>query len=231
MIEDEDALHLLPYKKKSRACAYFKMVAIHRRDVLWGATTLFFSSGTKPLSLEQCVSLICHSTPTEFRRAVSSSSCFLFRGEDTRVAKILSPLPDLMDESTYGEPEAVVFFRCLEDLLLREGAVSRPSTGHIGTATLGDAKVWGDAVSIWPLGDSFSYVWPKDSKLFYPGTCGDEAETFVIDEGLQVALETGKEILFWSSRCFSWRESSFLAVPDSFSEKLREALEQKEYGL
>lgn len=149
-------------------------------------------------------------------------------------ACILHPPPDLLDSSTYRNyPRALTFFQRLEDILVDSKA--RPSTGHIGTATKTEAEIWGDVVvSVWPLGRDWAYVWPKDRLVFYPNDDGDEQQQqqqknhfndingrqqssprdnpvdneYYVNERLDLALLSGKEVLFWTS----W-QSAFLAVP------------------
>ena len=217
-----------------------EMVAIARRDVLlMGGLFLNPFSPNPMLSLESCARIICESSPREFRQAVSITGCFLYRGEqDTVGPAILTPSPDLLNEATYDhDMKAVAYFSALEDALEGVQCRARPSTGHIGTATSSDAATWGNVVSVWPLGKHFSYVWPKESKLFYPNGPSSRNtvnihDSYVIDDRLPEALVKGKEILFWASvRTSRIIDSSFLAVPETFSSDLQKLLRERRFGL
>jgi hypothetical protein len=145
---------------------------------------------------------------------------------------VLNPAPDLLLPSTYkNDPKALEYFTCLEKDLVQGEVQARPSTGHIGTANKADAEPWGSPVSVWPLGDTISYVWPKSRNLLYPGTCPDR--DLVSDEGLEDALSLGKEVLFATfsnseSSIGIQRNSSFLVVPSSYDERLVAALSKEQ---
>jgi hypothetical protein len=183
------------------------------------------------------VDLICRYTPAEFRFAVRQTSCFLYRGEDVLRPSVLHPEPDLLVQGTYTDNDsALEYFSCLE---LKLESRAKPSTGHIGTSTQEDAAAWGRVVSVWPLGNHLSYVYPQDSSLFFPGNCNDE---LVVDQNLETALSTGHELLFasWFDRqrkrrlppVFSSRWiSAFLAIPASEDENIKRYLQQRNYGL
>lgn len=99
---------------------------------------------------------------------------------------------------------------------------ARPSNGHIGTSDPEEAALWGaDAVvSVWPLGDELSYVWPQDRATFFPfssskfndvdddphrssaavgknESCTDD-DRLVVDVDLEKALTLQREVLFAS---------------------------------
>jgi hypothetical protein len=188
------------------------------------------------LTLHHAVRLITESgqCPVAFRRAVQETGRFLYRGEAvTTSPTILRPTPDLLEAATYGEddPDALRFFTCLEERFSskEESSRVRPSRGHIGTARKQEAALWGSPCSVWPLeeapdegtvpgDDSFGYMWPQSTSLFYPGsTCEDD---FVVNRGLPEALANEKEILFTSS--------SFLVVPEKYESLLRQRLGLKD---
>lgn len=220
------------------------MVALDRRAWLMGAASTTFTAFKTPsgdlhpssFSLSQAMELVSGYSPTEFRKSVMDSGHFLYRGETVRGPTLLHPQPDLLLPGTYGDdPDALKYFECLERQLSSR-TQARPSTGHIGTGNSGDASLWGSPVSVWPLGDRFSYVWPKQRDLIYPGgVCPDE-DGLRIDSGLSTALEQNKEVLF-----ASWFEqdrnlpmfatSSFVAIPSSYDEEVRDLLFRRRYWL
>jgi hypothetical protein len=144
------------------------MVVVDRRTWMIGATTTLTAwnsqqgGTTSPcLSFVDAVDAVCRYSPLDFRKSVrDSSGHFLYRGETVDCPTILHPKPDLLLPGTYGydDRDALKYFECLEHELSDTRA--RPSTGHIGTGTHADASVWGSPVSVWPLGNCLSYVWP-----------------------------------------------------------------------
>lgn len=193
--------------------------------------------------IDPVADLICRYTPTEFRSAVCQTSRFLYRGETSVLQpSILHPDPDLLVEGTYPENDAKLaleYFICLEAMLTSRAT---PSIGHIGTPNYEDAAEWGEVVSVWPLGNHLSYVYPQDSRTFYPGgDCSDNKNVIVEDHGLATALVLGHEVLFTS-----WFDddvrglppdivpawvSAFVAIPSSDDAKLKRSLEMRNYGL
>jgi hypothetical protein len=115
------------------------------------------------------------------------------------LAYIQNPEPDLLLPQTYNDnPLALSYFQCLEQRLSSSSSstltsisgnnnnnqnnnnivLARPSNGHIGTSDPREAGKWGDVVSIWPLGDTISYVWLEDRETFLGGDV-EEATTTV----------------------------------------------------
>jgi len=183
-------------------------------------------AGARNLSFDEAVEILGQYCPAEFRQAVrQSGGCLLYRGEAIGDSPtILAPEPDLLIPSTYDDSQALEYFQCLEKQLANVDA--RPSKGHIGTADRADAEPWGTPVSVWPLGNRISYVWPKTRKLIYPGGDCPKDKDLVVNHGLSTALREGKEVLFASmpvglcSKPFS----SFLAISASYDDDLREIL-------
>ena len=137
--------------------------------------------------------------------------------------------------TTYDDIDALDYFKCLEAVLVSTSKTdkirARPSNGHIGTSNKSDADPWGIPVSIWPLGASFSYVWPINRKLLYPSRCQDD-DNIVVDKDLTVALALGKEVLFaTTSPSGVYNESAFLAIPATHDNVIRRNLERRRYGL
>lgn len=216
------------------------MVAIvDRRTALIGSivsSTLCSSS----VLVEDVAKFLVESTPREFRQAVQRSNHFLYRGNDEQphnsmAGQVCSPEPDLLLPETYNDEKALEYFKCLEEYLTNEGIKARPSTGHVGTPEISQARQWGDVVSVWPLGDSLSFVYPKNSNTFFPGcTCGET--DYVMDTDLDLALTQGHEVLFSSwyannKKDPALQSSSFLIVPQQNDVKLKRLLESLQYGL
>jgi hypothetical protein len=228
------------------------MVVVDRRTWMIGATTTLTEWHSQQgrvtsshLSFSDAVDAVCRYSPLDFRKSIKDSGNFLYRGETVDGPTILHPKPDLLLPGTYGyddhDRDALKYFECLENELSNIRA--RPSTGHIGTGTQADASLWGSPVSVWPLGNCLSYVWPKERNLIYPGGICPRDQDLVIDNGLSTALEQGKEILF-----ASWFEgednnlappptftapfqSSYVVFPQSYDKDLRDLLSRKKYGL
>ena len=154
------------------------------------------------LDLSTAAELISTQCPPEFLRAVARSRRFLYRGEGLQQPRVLSPPPDLLQLETYGSQAALEYFMCLETTLAAEGALARPSTGHIGTSRRADAEVWGAAASVWPINvqPRLAYAWPVQGRVFWPATpsllagarCG--ATALRLDAGLERALTQGHEV-------------------------------------
>ena len=201
-------------------------------------------SNKKPITLEDWSTFICDFTPREVRAAVQTTGRFLYRGASSASSaapriEIDHPEPDLLLPETYNDSNALAYFQCLEQTLTSK---ARPSTGHIGTSNANDAGLWGPVVSVWPLGDSFSYVWPQDRSTLFPGgNCG--TETLVVDQGLTTALvQQDREILFASDFSQSPRiipsgiisrqwKSAYITIPRDQDEELHHLLQKKNYGL
>jgi hypothetical protein len=189
-------------------------------------------------SVSDSVQILWRYCPAEFRHAVQESEGrFLYRGESKSITcpTILNPKPDLLLPSTYHDPNALLYFEWLEKELITkspQGKVTvRPSTGHIGTANEEYARAWGEPVSVWPLGGSFSYLWPRNRDCLYPGG-GSSLDDIVLHRDLALALRTGKEVLFSTSATdLELRGPAFLACPKSAELQLRQQLEASNYGL
>lgn len=164
---------------------------------------------------------------------------------------ILCPVPDLLLPETYVDPKAVTYFDCLEARLSSSMSqatlnplqssnpqlIAKPSNGHIGTADPQQASQWGRIVSVWPLGDRLSYVWPRDRTEFFPKSVRSCQNDFLItNQDLARALQRNREVLFcsWfrkSTDVSSQLISSFLVVPAEYDSALRKALDKVNYGL
>jgi len=186
-------------------------------------------------SLTEWADLICGSTPESFRRAIQETNHFLYRGAEGKdLWGVQQPKSDLLSLDTYDEDAALIYFERLEkQLSVNHRWVACPSNGHIATSNPEEAGRWGAVVSVWPLGTEWSYVWPKDQSLFWSE--GGGADALVIDQNLQRALTTDKEVLFAShfqSQSFSGVSlSAFISVPQQYDETLRGVLQSRNYGL
>ena len=210
------------------------MLVLNRRD--WLCSTMVSHvmdcQGTRSsLSLEECADIICKETPRDLRQAVKDTNRVLFRGEAVEKASILSLVPDLLDPGTYNDPEALAYFSCMESFLNESNVLVKPSNGHIATSSIEDAVPWGNPVSIWPLGNRWSYVWAEDRKLLYPGYCVDNQDhSLVFNDRLSVALQMGSEVLFSTADSTTPR-SQVLAAPSGLTMKLMALLNDNQYGL
>jgi hypothetical protein len=160
---------------------------------------------------------------------------------------ILNPKPDLLLPNTYNDPRALDYFECLEARLavmpssrFSPATLSfsaKPSNGHIGTSDPQQAVQWGNVVSIWPLGDELSYVWPRDrTEFFVPNStiiCDNFNDNLVINQDLAYALRSTREILFcsWFENSQDTTSSPFLVVSSEHDAVLLKALRKVNYGL
>jgi hypothetical protein len=196
------------------------------------------SSNRKPITLEDWSTFICDYTPREVRAAVQTTGRFLYRGASASVARmeIDHPEPDLLLPETYNDSNALQYFQCLDQTLTSK---ARPSTGHIAALDANEAGLWGPVVSVWPLGDAFSYAWPQDRSTLFPGgNCG--AEVLEVDRGLTKAMVQDQEILFYSDFSQSQRipsgisrqwKSAYITIPRDQDGELYQLLQKKNYGL
>jgi hypothetical protein len=162
------------------------------------------------------VDWICRFTPIGFRSAVQEAGRFLYRGatepilqQEQQAAQpgdfLQQPAPDLLlPETYYNDPMALAYFQCLEKRLnsQRSYISAKPSTGHIATSNPDEAGKWGPVVSVWPLGEHWSYVWPRDRETFYESVDQDatsklcRTDQLMMDRGLVEALQKRREVLF-----------------------------------
>jgi hypothetical protein len=175
--------------------------------------------------------------------------------------------PDLLLPETYNDPMALAYFECLEQRLsglstentskasTRHIITAKPSNGHIGTSDPRQAGQWGEVVvSVWPLGDQISYVWPRDRETFFPYSSHDDdnnnnvdigpqkvcrEDNLVVNEALLKFRHQPREVLFasWFDSPFLPSNdhvpvmSSFLSIPMEYDMILRKELERFQYGL
>jgi hypothetical protein len=181
---------------------------------------------------------------------------------DISAPVILNPKPDLLVPGTYDDPGALQYFEWMERELsglsrrttdpdssasesskvlgkLNRCAVKtvsevvRPSRGHVATSDERIAANWGTPLSVWPLGGSFSYVWPRNRPLLFPGG-GETLDDLVVNKDLDIALSAGREVLFSTSSAGSDLDlhgPAYMAFPKSVEPELREQLRSIRYGL
>eukprot|EP00980_Cylindrotheca_fusiformis_P011417 scaffold2644_cov129-Cylindrotheca_fusiformis.AAC.7 len=226
------------------------MLLTSRRDLLSAGSLLGILSLSPlelivhpKLTIADCADLICTMTPPSFRESVKMTQHFLYRGGDLlSCPNIASADPDLLVEGTYEDITALAYFECLENEL---GAFpARPSTGHVATSDPTEASKWGDPVSVWPLGTSWAYAWPRERNVFFPpnsnSTC--RQSDIVLSLQLEQALLHDREVLFASwfengsqhlgrSQPFSSLQSAFLTIPMSADDEVKRELKKREYGI
>ena len=175
--------------------------------------------------------------------------------------RLCDPQPDLLLPETYGnDPDALLYFQCLEERLGRlrrqqqqqqqSSFYASPSNGHIGTSDPNVASQWGDSVvSVWPIGNQISTVWPAETNIFYPTTssvrslldsknCPRQNEHLVINSRLEEALRLQDREIMFSTRVnqsdnndiMVFTYSPFMTVPIDYDRELRHELETMNYG-
>lgn len=159
-----------------------------------------------PITFQQALELINKGCPMEYIDAVKKSGHLLYRGESLPVQTnrascyILELSPDLLSPQTYGCSRAMEYFQALEEC---SSHIVRPSTSHIASSSLQDASLWGNPVSIWPIGTSFFYAFPKQHPDFVgcnspPSSLGSSppCEGIEWNDNLEKALNTQREVMF-----------------------------------
>lgn len=178
------------------------------------------------MGVDEAIQWIDQSCDRRFLHAVISSDYqFLYRGvanDSEAQISIRKETPDLLLPGTYNDEGALVWFEELESILDSEKV--KPSNGHLATASIQDASQWGTAVSIWPKNNAH-YAWFEDEGLFYPRRSSISRSDIIIDgkdcgkHSLEDALQSEScEVMVASPN------DSFLVVPASLDEKLREGL-------
>jgi hypothetical protein len=216
---------------------------------------LYIHPHNHPVSSQQpdlACRLILEHCPASFRRAVrDAQGSFLYRGsddqadEDYTTATLCSPKPDLLSPGTYADDDgALRFFQSLEQQLSRLPSIV--SVGHLGTSDIAVAAQWGRPVSIWPLCQELTFLWPRRRPLFYPTTTNsitgdDDDDDYCIHQDLATALSShDREVMFARVIAAASTDAtsktttapcSFLAVASRYDNSLRKRLEQCAYGL
>lgn len=179
------------------------------------------------MTLSQAIDWIENNCDKRFIHAVVASDYhFLYYGLDQNAKETIRveslQESDLLDLETYGSNGAVEYFQNLESLLAND--VVKPSNGHLMTTSSKDAANWGNAYSMWPMGD-VHYAWFQSKGLFYPRSSGTDLtrDDIIVDgrdcgkDSLDDALTAnGCEVLVSGQR--------YMAVPASMDNELRQAL-------
>ena len=178
------------------------------------------------LTFQNAVELIEKFCPVEFLNAVKDTGAFLYRGETFSLCNNNDSCyqfecpPDLLSQGTYGCAEAVEYFQRLEDCSATSSSLVRPSTGHIGTSSIRSAAQWGNPVSVWPLGTSFSYAFPMQRSDFFH--CGDvlnnkqsptPCDEIYWNKELSKALRADREVMFATLDSSGKPSFTFIACP------------------
>lgn len=181
-------------------------------------------------SIPNVIQWIDHFCDRRFLHAVVASDYrFLYRGvppnDPPSTAMLRSEAPDLLSLDTYGSTGALQFFQDLETTLRRDAV--RPSNGHLATTSVGDATLWGNAASIWPMGQAAHYAWFHDGGSFYPrNTNVDVDRNSIIVDGRDCGKDSLEDALRSDSCEILVATTSFLAVPVSMEKELREGLKK-----
>ena len=179
------------------------------------------------MNLSQAIDWIEQNCDKRFIHAVVASDYnFLYYGLDQNAKKKIRieslQESDLFSFDTYGSNDAVEYFQNLESLLVND--VVKPSNGHLMTTSSKDAANWGNAYSMWPMGD-VHYAWFQSKGLFYPRSSATvlTRDDIIVDgrdcgkDSLDDALTAnGCEVLVSGQR--------YMAVPASMDNELRQAL-------
>ena len=162
---------------------------------------------------------------------VASDYRFLYRGIDDDISSrnptIRTEVPDLLSPETYNSATALKFFEDLEQTMGEEPV--KPSNGHLATTSARDAAQWGTAASIWPMAPAH-YAWFSNGGLFYD--LNRQNHDLAIDRSKTIVdgKDCGKDSLEDALCGDSWEvmvaTESFLAVPISMEQELREGLQK-----
>jgi len=183
-------------------------------------------------TIDDAIRVIDASCDRTFLHAVVASDYrFLYRGVDPALAGI-SPSPtvrtepcDLLDPSTYGSEEAAKYFSRLDDAMQRRGSPVLPRNGHLATTSAEEAARWGQAASVWPLGEGAHFAWYADGGTFWPDHRNDGAGAAdVIVDGVDCGRMNLVDALEGESCEILFHANRFLTVPASMEEDLREKL-------
>ncbi|KAL3812195.1 hypothetical protein ACHAXA_009669 [Cyclostephanos tholiformis] len=169
-------------------------------------------------------------------RGLSSDEVEAVANNDELAAIIIKEEPfDLLDSNTYNSTESVIYFQDMEHEMTAMRMPLKPSNSHIGTTNPKDAARWGQAASIWPLGEEgVDFAWLADGGSFWPtGELHIKERNGITSsmkvpgdgkcDGLSEALlEDSLEIMFRA-------DNGFVAVPDELDKELRKHLSEMRF--
>ena len=189
-------------------------------------------------SVEEVLNLIEERCDRKFLHAVVSSDYrFLYRGMSPNWKQLPTVVEgegsDLLQPETYGDPEAVTFFRKLDEAM--DSRPVRPGmNGHLATTSVGDAAVWGSPVSIWPLagveGDKYAhFAWYEDGGTFWPrpkawSTTVTSVDDGIIVDGINCGSVNLEDALRSKDGEILFSTDSYLAISSKWDKELREGL-------
>ena len=191
---------------------------------------------------KQIAEYITKECNSEFLRSVVKSNYnFLYRGlspEQSKVvgsgkksrAILLKNEPfDLLDPSTYESNEGAAYFQRIEDDMISKGLNMKASNSHMGTTCPKEASKWGQAVSVWPLGEQgVEFAWIAEGGYFWPNS--NEKQTIVTTSSKK-QNQNGRSTLDFALQGDTWdimfrADSGFLVVPAALDEELKRYLQK-----
>ncbi len=148
------------------------------------------------------------------------------------VIKVTDEPFDLLDPETYQSKNAAKYFQHLEEEMIARGMNIKPSNGHLATTCPKEASRWGDAASIWPLGErNVEFAWLENGGVFWPIPEGGNEQSVMpsssiissVDDGRQgFKLETALKGDAWEIMFRA--DDGFLAVPVDLDAALKQNL-------
>ena len=171
---------------------------------------------------------------SEFLRSVVKSNYnFLYRGLSPEQIKAIKNQPraillenepfDLLNPSTYESNKAAAYFQRLEDDMIAKQMNIKPSNSHMGTTCPKEASKWGQAVSVWPIGEKGvefawkgGYFWPSNNKKQIINTTSSSTKKSTLDNALQGDTW---DIMFRA-------DNGFIVVPAASDEELKKYLKE-----
>jgi len=150
----------------------------------------------------------------------------------TAVIKITGEPCDLLDSETYQSDDAAKYFQSLEEQMKARGLNIRPSNGHLATTCPKEASRWGDAASIWPLGErNVDFAWLENGGVFWPIPEGRNEQVVVTSSFSMNGFDNGRQgyKLDDALKGDAWEimfraDNGFLAVPAGLDAELKQNL-------
>ena len=180
---------------------------------------------------------------SDFLRSVAKSNYnFLYRGlspeqsiaasggKQPRAILLKNESFDLLDPSTYESNDAAGYFQRLEEDMITRGLTVKPSNSHMGTTCPKEASRWGQAVSVWPLGEQgVEFAWIAEGGYFWPND-NNKKQTIVTtssnkqSNNKQSVLEDALQGDTWDIMFRA--DNGFIVVPAEKDEELRGYLKE-----
>ena len=175
------------------------------------------------------------------RNVVKSNYNFLYRGLSPEQSKAVSggnepraillknePF-DLLNPSTYESNEAAAYFQRLEDDMIAKGINIKPSNSHMGTTCPKEASKWGQAASVWPLGEQgVEFAWIEEGGYFWPSN--NKKQTIVTTSSIKQS-QNERDALDIVLQGDTWdimfrADNGFLVVPAAVDDGLKRYLKK-----